>query len=239
VPESIGPVSPKPSGEVPLYSAFSMLHIVFVFSFEVLNSFLPKELPPSIHLPFNPISIVAFAVEPSIPAVPLELVINKFSFILLRKFASSNVFIQEVRIVQESQSFDVLQRTFPSQFCYGLLKWFLKLFIFEFDELLYAVNYVRGIPISIVFHEPVVFLFYLLLEFVVDEKGQSALAFLEVVVELTIIDRVFVCFNSFSIFSAFTELSLIIIGVCLIFDRDFSFPIELTLGKSATLLHRA
>ncbi len=119
------------------------------------------------------------------------------------------------------------------------MEWFLKLFIFELDELLYAVNYVRGVPISIVFHEPVVFFFYLLLEFVVDEKGQSALAFLEVVVELTIIDRVFVCFNSFSIFSAFTELSLIVIGVCLIFDRDFSFPIELTLGKSATLLHSA
>lgn len=171
MPKSVGPVSPKPSGEAPLNDAFAVLHIVFVFSFKVLNSFLPEELSDSVHFPFNPISIIAFSVEPSIPAITLEFVINKFSSVLLKKFASSDVIIQEVRIVQERQSLDVFQRTFPSQFCNCLFEWFLELFIFELDEFLYAVNYVGGVPISIVFRESVVLFFYLLLELVTDEKG--------------------------------------------------------------------
>ena len=67
----------------PVDRAFAMFQIVFILSLIVAASFSPVELTDTVHFAIFPKTVITFAIEPSVPAVALEVIVIELTSIKL------------------------------------------------------------------------------------------------------------------------------------------------------------
>ena len=138
--DSIVPLTTVSFGETPVHSSLAVFEVVLVLTLVVVTPLLPIELSHSVHLALLPLTLIAFAVEPSILALTMELIVMEVASVVLRVLRLADVVEQEVRIINELSlmldlGVDALW-LLPGEFLQCLLNHNIELFISLFHKCL-------------------------------------------------------------------------------------------------------